>query len=755
MRAKPFRIPRPLAVVAAATLACGTLGLLTIGVASAASDGVSSLSAITLNNPAVAPSVFTGGTNQPASGYTFTMPNNFADGDVITLAVETSAAVANCTSSATDWIGFTGAPAATAVRNSGTGAADVAPTFTATLVATPGDPVACGTAGVKDTLTLTITNTSAGTAGDTYGVTVSGVEYNLGAAADTGPVDVALSSTTSTATTTDFTAPSNATVLLKAGASATGNVPAVTVAQGTTNQAVSSIVVTEGSAGAVSGSICVTPNNGTTTSFSFTGTPTVTASPTGGTAGVPGAVTIVGGAIQVVITTASSGSTPTTYTISGVAVTPTTSVTGPASATITTGGANCGADSSVVSANVPVFTVGPSTPNSISGNDADATAAAELETAFPSGTANCPPTHNVIIATDQNFPDALAASYLAQYLNTGILLTPTDGLSSETSQALRVEGIQTVYVVGGPLAISQTVLNQLSATPAYTCGGSTTTGFNLTVQSPIAGQTQYDTAEDIALTPGLAGVGSTDVTGAYGTMYNDTTGMSSAAPASPTAMRTAIVVSGVNFPDASAASVMAYNDQFPVILTDPNSLSTQASTVLTQLNIKQVLVVGGPLAVSDADVTAIEAANGGISVLRIAGQDQTDTAQELASFELNQNAGMVHTGLNWGTTGANGWGNRILVARGDFYTDALAGCLLGHVQGGVSHFDPLVLTENPTTVGQYLSGFLSAGGSAVGIDGLNQVAGYSGNIQTIQALGGPLALAFTTISAMAADVASG
>ncbi len=238
-------------------------------------------------------------------------------------------------------------------------------------------------------------------------------------------------------------------------------------------------------------------------------------------------------------------------------------------------------------------------------------------------------------------------------------------------------------------------------------------------------------------------------------MYNDTTGMSSVAPAATSSLRTAIVVSGVNFPDASAASVMAYNDAFPVVLTDPNTFSPEAGTTLTQLNIKQVIVVGGPLAVSDADVTAFEAEHGGISVLRIAGQDQTDTAQELASFELNENAGSVHLGLNWGTTGSNGWGNQILVARGDFYSDALAGCLLGHVQGGVSHFQPLVLTENPTTVGQYLTGFLSAGGSAVGIDGLNQVAGYSGSIQSIQALGGPLALAFTTISAMAQTVATG
>ena len=454
-----------------------------------------------------------------------------------------------------------------------------------------------------------------------------------------------------------------------------------------------------------------------------------------------------------VITTPSSGSTPTTYTIASVAVTPSSTVTGPASASVTTGGANCGADLSAVTPNVPIFDVGPATPNSISGTDIDATAVAELAHAYPPP-GNCPPTHDVILATDGNFPDALAASYLAQSLQTGILLTPTNGLSSETTQALRMEGIQTVYVVGGPLAISQTVLNQISATPAYNCGGTVATGFNLTVSGPIAGATQYDTAEDIALTPGLGGVGSTDISGAYGTMYNDTTGMSSAAPASAS-LRTAIVVSGVNFPDASAASVVAYNDAFPVVLTDPNTLSAQAVDDADPAQHQTGDRGRRPAAVSDADVTGIEAVNSGIAVLRIAGIDQTDTAQELASFELNQNAASVHTGLNWGTTGANGWGNQILVARGDFYSDTLAGCLLGHVQGGVSHFQPLLLTENPTTVGQYLTGFLSAGGSAVGIDGLNQVTGFSGSIQSIQALGGPLALAFTTISAMAQAVATG
>ncbi|HXQ19199.1 MAG TPA: cell wall-binding repeat-containing protein [Acidimicrobiales bacterium] len=754
MRAKSFRIRRSAAVAATAVLAIAGVGLLAGGIANASTDtGVTNLSAFTVN-PVTVPSIFTGGTNQTASSITFTLPNDFTALDTISFTVGPHATT-NCAGPATEYIGFASTPTAVAVMNGGSDHTDTTPTFGAALSTVSANP---GCASIKDTLTLTINQTSTGTAGDSYAVTVSGIQYNVGATADLGTISDLVTTVTATGgpITTHYGQVPNATVVLKVPASATGNTPPVTVAGSASNASVSNIIVTEASAGAVTGSICVTPNNGTTTSFNFTGAPTVSASPTGGTAGVPGAVSIVAGKIQVVITTPSSGSAPTTYTIAAVTVTPTTTVTGPASASVTTGGANCAADTSAVTPNTPIFNVGPSTPSSISGNDADATAAAELEHAFPPGTAICPTTHDVVLATDANFPDALAASYLAQYLATGILLTPTNGISSATTQALRVEGIQTVYVVGGPMAISQTDLNQLSATPAYNCGGTTASGFNLTVSGPIAGQTQYDTAEQIALTPGLGGVGSANLSGAYGSMYNDTTGQSSSAAASTTtAVRTAIVVSGTNFPDASAASVAAYNDQFPVVLTDPTTLSAQAGATLTQLNIKQAIVVGGPLAVSDGDVASIQALNGGITVLRVAGQDQTDTAQELASLELNQNMGTMHLGLNWGTTGANGWANQILVARGDFYSDALAGCLLGHLQGGVSHFVPLLLTLDPNTIGQYLNGFLSAGGSAVGIDGLNQVGGYTGSIQVIQALGGPLALAFTTITAMAQAVAAG
>jgi putative cell wall-binding protein len=429
------------------------------------------------------------------------------------------------------------------------------------------------------------------------------------------------------------------------------------------------------------------------------------------------------------------------YTVSGATVTTATAVTGPATVTVTTGGTSCGADLKGIAAGLVVFGVAPVISNAIAGVDADGTAIAEMEAAFPPGT-SCPTSHAVVLATDQTFPDALAASYLAGDLGTGILLTPTAALSAETQTALQEEGITSVYVVGGPLAISQNTINEVNATPAYTCGGpnngGTKTTSDITVVQTLAGQTQYDTAQQIANFPAASHVRSFNLSGAYAGQYNDTTGNESSTASGTGALRTAIVATGASFQDAAGASVLAYANQFPVVLTDPNSLSPEASTTLQSLGITQAIVLGGPLAVSAGDVTSIQAL--GISVIRVAGQDATDTAQELATLELQSTSSAA--GLGW----SSGWGNKILVARGDFYSDALAGCVLASIAP-----TPLLLTENPGSVGQYLGAFLNQGGSAAGIDG----QGANGNIQTIQPLGGSLALFFTTLQAMAGDVAAG
>jgi putative cell wall-binding protein len=394
----------------------------------------------------------------------------------------------------------------------------------------------------------------------------------------------------------------------------------------------------------------------------------------------------------------------------------------------------------------------------IYGATADATAAAALETAFPAtrtstcvgGELTAADDRPVILATDQHFADALSSQYLAGYLDTGTLLTPGTSLSTATKEAFKTEGVTEVYVVGGSLAVTTAVVAEIEALPAYTCGGSAvlksgTATRDVTV-TRLAGATQYDTAEQIAVTPPSSYVKALAFPDAYAGLnitggdgkYNDTAGSGSASHTSA-AMRTAIVASGTEFQDAEASSAFAYGTGVPILLTSPTSLSTAAVSAIQALQIAQVVVMGGPLAVSNAVVTSLEAL--GVAVLRVAGKSYTDTATKFAEFLVGA-AGSK--GVGWVLDRAPNATHTVTVARGNGYTDGLAGADVS----GRDH-EPLLLTTSPTAVGTYLTGFLKASGrSSKGVD----TAGTAGKIENLTVFGGPSAVTTAVVSQMQDDL---
>jgi putative cell wall-binding protein len=82
-----------------------------------------------------------------------------------------------------------------------------------------------------------------------------------------------------------------------------------------------------------------------------------------------------------------------------------------------------------------------------------------------------------------------------------------------------------------------------------------------------------------------------------------------------------IVASGTSFADALAAAALAGAKGWPVVITDPSTLSADASSVLSRLGASEVTVVGGPAAVSDAVVSQLGGA-------RVSGTDRYATAIE-------------------------------------------------------------------------------------------------------------------------------
>jgi hypothetical protein len=439
-------------------------------------------------------------------------------------------------------------------------------------------------------------------------------------------------------------------------------------------------------------------------------------------------------------------------------------------ATVTFNGTNpiCTGGTPSISNPVTVFDVSLR----IGGSDADATADQACDILFPAGfnggvpysnpVLGAPvPTFTVVLATDSDYQDALAASYLAGTLGTCVLLTPTAAVSAETLQTIQFLGATNVDVVGGPMAVSPSALAQLAATPEWQPGGTVeqyqqnTNNPKLLVVQEIYGATADGTAQAVAQSVPID-KSVLAYPGAYiGNAYNDTSGISAspAASAPDFPVTTAILATDNGFQDAASASALSYGGEVatngvtggkiaalpptPLLLTGQATLAPEAAAAILNLGIQQLIVMGGPVAISDTVVQQVEAL--GVAVLRIAGQDFQDTSQLLAQFELNTtNVAGQATGL--GFSGPTKGTQALSFARGDYYSDAI---VAAEVASGVS--SPILLTENPTTVGPELTTFL-------GIEG-NPATAYGGKGSTVSTeniFGQYLAITGATESALAA-----
>ena len=729
-------------------------------------------------------------TAQPAGTWTITLTGAKTGGWVKTETLRVAVAKhdgRNCTATGSGYVLFTGTPSAIVSSSTGVSAA---PTLTTST--TSG---ATCTGLNHDELVLTLTSTGTFTkATGTVTIHVTGVKYATKAGGTSAAGTVSVSWGFDLPGVTTLTAQKTTKAAIAGGAATggaanatfvpaivTANTPPRTVKPDTLSAPISPVDVVEMTGGALpAGYVCVSLSNGTfdvaakaraaVTRGNGTVTPAVVYETSATKTATAPVTTTTATFARFTVTAASSAGNPSTYSFETLAVRA-GSTFGAVKALVTYGTTPaCKKDTadvggSLTSASAVAYDV-TGVATQIYGLTPDATAAKELEHQFPATSPTaCPGTgktstgtgnRSVLLANDTHFPDALSGAYLASVLRSGILLTPYGNVSSVTLTALRLEGISHVYVLGGTLAITNAVVTQLTSTPAYTCGGvtirHTSSGAvrHLDV-TRIGGQTQYDTSELIATFVSKSNVGTGTFPGAYAGVnatggngrYNDTKGNGSAAPISTTAMKTAIVATGTHFQDAMSASAMSYKQRFPVLLTTPVKLSTQVLTAISTLSITQVIVMGGPLAVTDTVVASLE--SHGVSVLRIAGIDATDTAAQLAGFELNATA--AHTSLHGGL--GLGWDphGTLAVARGDGFTDALAGSVVTGSNGW-----PQLLTESPTTVGPYLTALLeSAGSKGPGIDHTAGL-GPSVHVTKLVVFGGPLAVSQQSITAMVGDL---
>lgn len=240
-----------------------------------------------------------------------------------------------------------------------------------------------------------------------------------------------------------------------------------------------------------------------------------------------------------------------------------------------------------------------------------------------------------VIATGQNFPDALSASGLAGAFSGPLLLTKPDELPRGIDDELARLGVNHVYIVGGASAVSSAVENELS-------------DLGYTVDR-IAGADRYQTAAWVA----------EEVISEWGLGFRSA----------------AFVVRGDSFPDALACAPFAYGQGVPILLTPTDSLHRESEKILDDYNIVEVYIAGGLAAVSSDTQWEIDALNSGATIAyRLGGNNRYQTAAVLANDLVNDH------GMNSFT--------EVGIATGLTFPDALAGGAAAGYRNGVVLLTP-------------------------------------------------------------------
>jgi len=245
------------------------------------------------------------------------------------------------------------------------------------------------------------------------------------------------------------------------------------------------------------------------------------------------------------------------------------------------------------------------------------------------------PVEKVYISTGRDFADALtAAAGVAGGLGaaeglwndspTPVLLTQPTALPQPTIDALEKLQPSQVVILGGPVAVGQSVEDQLVAA-----------GYDVT---RIQGKDRYATAAKLA-------------------MEHD-----------PATTDTVYVATGMrdSFADALSGGPLASRDNAPILLTKKDGVPAVTLQAIEYLEPENIVVLGGPVAVSDAAYAALGA------TARIYGETRYETSAAIAA-EFGENLDLT------------------LVASGADYPDALTGAAFAGSRGV-----PVVLTRPET-----------------------------------------------------------
>ena len=205
----------------------------------------------------------------------------------------------------------------------------------------------------------------------------------------------------------------------------------------------------------------------------------------------------------------------------------------------------------------------------------------------------------VIVAGNGAWPDALAATGLAGVLDCPVLLTERERLTPRTAEAIRELGCGRAVLLGGDMRVTGEVQRGLES-------------LGLKVDR-LAGETRQDTQMLVY---------------EYG---------KSAPNGSSWCGDMVAFASGHRFHDALSFSPVAFSLRVPVFLLDASGdLSAQQRSSLSGRRFQTSVVLGGPLASSDAAVSFAGSVAASGRAVRIAGETRFDTSAQLASWAVSR-----------------------------------------------------------------------------------------------------------------------
>ncbi len=287
------------------------------------------------------------------------------------------------------------------------------------------------------------------------------------------------------------------------------------------------------------------------------------------------------------------------------------------------------------------ITVNEATVVPIEGSNRYTTAVEASIRAYPTGL-DPAGARTVVIATGENWPDALGGSSLAGALDGPVLLVRAGSISTPVTDEIKRLKTTKAIILGGTAAVGADVEAALK-----TLLGNTNV-------ERIAGSDRYKTADAVAKR----------VITLKGGAYDGK----------------AFVATGGNFPDALAAAPLAAAKHWPLYLAHPTRGIT-AGTQAAMAGVTDVLVLGGTAVVSQPVEDYLKTTYGNAKVRRLAGANRYATAVEVATY------GVQNAGLGW---------NRVGIATGENFPDALAGGVLQGKQGSVMLLTRSTALSTPT-----------------------------------------------------------